>query len=89
MTHNELVAQIAKELPRGITREIVGKVIKEFISVTRWALTLTSDSKVMLHGFGVFYTVVPKKKPLFGGKTKPRTQPVIRFKESRHGKRRT
>lgn len=85
MTYNELVSEVARDIGAGyFTRAVVKRVLNSFAKVTK--RTLKSDTKVSLRGFGTFYTVVPKKSPMFGGTTKPRGKPVIRFKETRHGK---
>ena len=101
MTYNELVSAIATEignrpfftldregggLKRIPTRAAVKRVLEAFLKVTK--KTLKSDQKVSLYGFGVFYTVVPKKTAMFGGTRQPRGKPIIRFKEARHGKAR-
>lgn len=87
MTYSELVVEVTKDIgsPRKIQRALVNRVLSSFMKVTKRALL--SDQKVTLKGFGAFYTVVPKKKELFGGRVKPRGKPVMRFKESIHGKR--
>jgi nucleoid DNA-binding protein len=87
MTYNELVAEISDDIGyRALfTDAVVKRVLNSYIKVTKRALR--SDPKVILYGFGVFYTVVPKKSVMFGGTKQPRGKPVIRFKEARHGRR--
>jgi nucleoid DNA-binding protein len=88
MTYNELVSEIARDIGHRalFTRVVVKRVLRSMAKVTE--KTLKSDSKVILHDFGVFYTVIPKKSVMFGGTRKPRGKPVIRFKEARRGKAR-
>lgn len=87
MTYNELVSEVARDIGTGyFTRAVVKRVLSSMLKVTK--RTLRSDSKVILHGFGSFYTVVPSNPKMFGGARKPRGKPVIRFKEARHGKAR-
>lgn len=86
MTYNELVEAIADDIGYRtvFTRPAIKRVLNSFRKVTKKALK--SDRKVILQGFGAFYSVVPKKKALFGGTKQPRGKPVIRFREARHGK---
>lgn len=82
MTFTELIVEVAQDA--GLPKTEVARVLRSFIKVTKHALLSGAD--VRLRAFGVFYTVVPKKKPLFGGTRRPGAHPIVRFKETRHGK---
>src|SRR5690606_14054493 len=64
MTHSELIAEVAKDAK--LPRAVVAGVLRSFIKVI--IPTLMSGASVRLRMFGTFYTVVQKKRPLFGGK---------------------
>jgi nucleoid DNA-binding protein len=79
MLYAELIAKVAEDC--GLSRYKVGQVLGSFIKVSTEALL--SGSRVRLREFGTFYTLVSKRKTVFGKQVIAR--PVVRFKESRHG----
>lgn len=83
MTFTELIVSVAQDT--GLPKTEVARVLRSFSSVSQKALLSGSD--VRLRDFGVFYTVIAKQKPLFGGKRVPSGRTIIRFKEARrrHG----
>jgi len=81
MTFSELVAEVAREAK--LSRAVVSDVLRAFSTVCR--RVLVSDADVRLRGFGVFYSVALKGRPLFGGTRRTGGRRLIRFRESRHG----
>jgi nucleoid DNA-binding protein len=64
-----------------VSRKDAARMLRALAEVIQ-EVTLSGE-RVTLRSFGAFYSVVPKKKALFGGRRKPSSRPTIRFKEAR------
>jgi nucleoid DNA-binding protein len=79
MTTTEMVVEISKNT--GLPKREVALVLRSFVATSKKALM--SGERVTLREFGAFYTIVPKERALFGGKSAHSGRRIIRFKEAR------
>ena len=79
MTLSELTDQIAEST--GVSREDVTRVLRSFMENAKEVLE-TGES-VKLTGFGTFYTIRGKERPLFRGDRMASTRQIIKFREKR------
>lgn len=82
MSFLELVSVVAAKT--GLSRRDVRKILKTFVDCT--SDTLNMGEKVVLPGFGVFYSQETKSRPLFGGTRTSSGQKKIKFRTSRRRK---